>query len=155
MKSLRLYFLGLFSGFSMISYKNVPGKVLLQQNMHGNNIQKEGLLILKNAHCYIQNTDAWKKVFLRKRLRHFYKTQDFFLSFFSLKYFLQNYISCDLTLRLYQQCPFYFRKKSKELKTQDFISSDILSQDFKKWDFFTKVFISRFFSHKLFSGRFQ
>ena len=26
MKSLRLYFLGLFSGFSMISYKNIPGK---------------------------------------------------------------------------------------------------------------------------------
>ena len=45
-------------------------------------------------------------------------------------------------------------KKSKELKTQDFISSDILSKDFRKLGLLTKVSNSRFFSRNFFSGEF-
>ena len=53
-----------------------------------------------------------KSLFYENVLDIFTRLRTFFLSFFSLKYFLQNYISCDLTLRLYISSPYSILGKS-------------------------------------------
>ena len=140
---MRLYFLGLFSGYSIILYKKVPRKKTLYSlkcmgtkdvNNHGNKgLTSKTPLAILNMQMQRKKSFLWKRLridFIFPRLRTF---------------FVRDLNSCDIIFRDYIGSPhIILGKKSQEVKT--LLPVSFCPRTSENWYFITKVFISRFFS---------